>query len=110
MKKNCKPQKTDGFLKEKGAGLSPLKQVLKENDERAEEYVNWIQCLSCDIWVHENVHLIIDARHVTNSALAKRSSKPHQSTLKGHSTRPYTCARTWLKCSNAADHCHIGLA
>ena len=35
---------------------------------RAEEYVNWIQCLSCDIWVHENVlegHLMIDARHVT---------------------------------------------
>ena len=25
----------------------------KENDESTEEYVNWIQCLSCDIWVHE---------------------------------------------------------
>ena len=31
---------------------------------RAEEYVNWIQCLSCDIWCMRNV-LEGDARQVT---------------------------------------------
>lgn len=51
----------------------------------AEEYVNWIQCLSCDIWVHEKCARgtfsdRCKACHskLTYSALEKRSSKPDQ--------------------------------
>ena len=24
----------------------------KQNDDKTEEYVDWVQCCSCDIWVH----------------------------------------------------------
>ena len=51
----------------------------------AEEYVNWIQCLSCDIWEHEKCARgtfsdRCKACHskLTYSALEKRSSKPDQ--------------------------------
>ena len=115
--KELQTSKNRRILKRKGSRLkitswqeinhSRMKQAITHSGicsrqmMRAEEYVNWIQCLSCDIWVHENVlegQLMIDARHVTlNLPILRLSSKPHQSTLKGHSTRP--CARTGLKCS-----------
>ena len=45
----------------------------------AEEYVNWIQCLSCDTWVHEKcARGTFSDRCKAYSALEKRSSKPDQ--------------------------------
>ena len=81
------------FLKKgNGSGLKVTKPSRQEINKQAiiysgiaEEYVNWIQCLSCDIWVHEKCARgtfsdRCKACHsqLTYSALEKRSSKPDQ--------------------------------
>ena len=86
-------QTESGFLKKgNGSGLKVTKPSLNSRMKQAiiysriaEEYVNWIQCLSCDIWVHEKCARgtfsdRCKACHsqLTYSALEKRSSKPDQ--------------------------------
>ena len=85
-----------GLKKGNGSGLKitkPSRQEINQSRMKqaiihsgiAEEYVNWIQCLSCDIWVHEKCARgtfsdrckACHSQH-TYSALEKRSSKPDQ--------------------------------
>ena len=90
-------QTETAFLKKgNGSGLKitkPLRQEINHSRMKqaiihsgiAEEYVNWIQCPSCDIWVHEkcargtsNDRCKACHSKLTYSVLEKRSSKPDQ--------------------------------
>ena len=111
-------QTESSFLKKgNGSGLKVAKPSRQEINSRmkqaiiysgiAEEYVNWIQCLSCDIWVHEKCARgtfsdRCKACHSHLPILRLKNSRANQiSTLKGHSTRPYPMsARTGLNCGS----------